>query len=231
MAALPTVTANGMLERHRAWTAPRTFRLLGLEWDALPGVYAPDLTRCAALYAEWLTYDAGSSFCELGCGTGYLAVTAALRGCTRVVATDVNATAAENARLNAVRHGVADVVITAAGDMFAALAGDARYDTIFWNSSFVDAPSGALPGSDLEAAFFDPEYAAHASFLRDARKHLAPGGRLMLGFASLGNRERLHALAAQHAWKPRVTRAVTTETVHGTVRYELIHFEPIDDHS
>jgi release factor glutamine methyltransferase len=229
MAALPTLTANGMIERHRACTVPRTFRLLGLEWDALPGVYAPDLTRCAALYAEWLTYEPGSSFCELGCGTGYLAVTAALRGCAPVLATDVNATAAENARLNAVRHGVSDVVSTSAGDMFAALAPGARYDTIFWNSSFVDAPSGAVSGGVLEAAFFDPDYAAHASFLRDAREHLAPGGRLLLGFASLGNRERLAALAARHAWKPCVTRAVTTETAHGTVRYELIHFEPIDD--
>jgi release factor glutamine methyltransferase len=229
MADVPTLTASGMIEQHRAFRVPRVCRLLGLEWDVLPDVYAPDLTRCAALYAEWLTYDAGSSFCELGCGTGYLAVTAALRGCTPVHAADINITAVRNARLNAVRHGVSKIVSTSSGDMFAALAGGARYDTIFWNSSFIDAPSGALPASDLERAFFDPDYAAHASFLRGAREHLAPGGRLILGFASLGNRERLQALATQNAWSLRVERAVITETAYGSIRYELIRFEPVAD--
>lgn len=218
--------ASDLLREHRSVTAPTTFRLLGTEWDLLPGVYAPALTRSAALYAEWLPYPVGGAFCEIGCGTGYLAVTAAQRGCARVAALDLDPAAAANARRNAERHDVADRVEVADGDLFAPLDPDDRFDVIFWNSNFVDGDPGAGPDDGLASAFFDDGYATHRRYLAGAGAHLAPGGLLLLGFCDLGNRPLLETVAVAEGRWPRTVRACTTRTPDGSVTFELVALEP-----
>jgi release factor glutamine methyltransferase len=218
--------AGELFRRHAAISRPQTFRLLGHEWDLLPGVYAPHLTRCAALYAEWIPYQNGGAFCEIGCGTGYIAVLAALRGCARVTATDVNPVAVENARMNAARHGVGSTVEAVCGDMFEALRPDDRYDVVLWNSSFVDAPPAPNEQGFLDRAFFDPGYRLHHAFLRDARRHLLPGGQLLLGFSSLGNWSLLSRLAAQCGWRVVLARAAAAFSAHGPIQYQLVRLEP-----
>ncbi|WBB73860.1 methyltransferase domain-containing protein [Micromonospora sp. WMMD1128] len=208
--------------RHQDIVEPRTFELLGQEWDLLPGVYAPHLTPSAALYAEWLAYPTGGSFCEMGCGTGYLSVIAAQRGCAAVTALDISAAAVENTRRNAERHGVADRVTARCGDMFQPLTGDERFDLIFWNSNFVGASPGESPDDLLDRAFFDPGYVAHAAFLGTVGRHLAPGGRVMLGFTDLGDSAMLGRIAAEHGWRPVTRRCAVGEYPDGELRYELI---------
>ncbi|WP_336213802.1 methyltransferase [Nonomuraea sp. LPB2021202275-12-8] len=212
--------AAKLITRHREITSPRTFHLLGLEWDLLPGVYAPHLAQSSALYAEWLPYPLHGSFCEVGSGTGYISVLAALRGCASVTALDVSEAAAANTRLNAVRHDVASVVRVACGDMFEPLTSGDRFDLIYWNSNFVEGE----PADALERAFFDPGYAAHAAFFRDAAAHLEPGGRLLLGFTDLGDERRVHALAAEHALRPVLLRATKCAAEEGHIEYRLIEY-------
>jgi methylase of polypeptide subunit release factors len=215
-------TVGRLLERHREIIDPSVFRLLGREWDLLPGVYAPQLTPSAALYAEWVPYPLFGEFCEVGCGTGYIAVTAALRGCTGVTALDVSQAAADNTARNARRHGVADRVRVACSDMFSALSSEDRFDLIFWNSNFIE--TDGPHATSLDAAFFDPGYAAHEAYFRDASAHLEPGGRLMLGFTDLGNEDRLTELAGRYGWQPNVIRGAVYEAPEGAIKYELIEF-------
>jgi release factor glutamine methyltransferase len=223
----PAIAAvTSLMRRHAEVTERTEFRLLGQTWDLLPGVYAPTLTHSAALYAEWVPYPLDGSFCELGCGTGYIAVTAAQRGCARVTASDVSSDAVANTRLNAERHGVADRVEILCGDMFAPFADGDRYDIIFWNSNFVETPERAVSDSMLGRAFFDAGYAAHDAFLRHARDHLAPGGQLLLGFTDLGNEERLAQLARRHGWSWHVARGVSLDAPEGRIRYNLIALLP-----
>ncbi len=220
-ASLAHEAAAQLLERHREIQQPQVFRLLGLDWDLLPGVYAPQLTESAALYAEWLPYPLGGSFCEIGCGTGYLAVLAALRGCTSVLAADVSRAAVENVRRNAERHDVGATVEAVESDLFAGLR-DRRFDLVFWNSSFVNRDADAQPADDLEAAVFDPGYALHERFLGEAGDHLEPGGRLLLGFSSLGDTDRLAAAATTHGWELRRVRAAPSRASGGSIEYQLL---------
>ncbi|WP_229397562.1 methyltransferase domain-containing protein [Micromonospora okii] len=209
-------------QRHHDVVEPQTFRLLGQEWDLLPGVYAPNLTPSAALYAQWLPYPVGGAFCEVGCGTGYISVLAAQRGCARVTALDVSPAAVENTRRNADRHGVTDRVDVRCGDLFAPLDDGDRYDLVFWNSNFVDT---ALPESSdamLDRAFADPGYTTHDTFLRTVADRLAPGGRVMLGFTDLGDTGLLGRLAAARGWRPEPRRRAVGAHPDGELRYELI---------
>jgi release factor glutamine methyltransferase len=170
--------------------------MFGRDWTLLPGVFSPIETPVTELFTSWLPFPT-TSFLEMGCGAGVTAVSVALAGCLAVTAADISPDAVANTRLNAARHGVADRVRVVRSDMFDALAADDTYDVIFWNSNFVEAPADFTNESSLHHAFFDPDYRAHRAFLQHGPAHLTPGGRLLLGFSDLGNRQRLAALCGE----------------------------------
>lgn len=186
---------------------PDRFSLLGEEWELLEGVFAPTLTPVTELFTSWLPYPVGGSFLEVGSGTGVTAVTAARSGCASVTALDIGAAPVENTRRNAIRHGVCDRVRVLRSDLFDALGPDERFDLIYWNSNFVEMSADFLNSTDLHHAFFDPGYQAHRRYLREAPAHLTERGRLMLGFADLGNMPKLTTLCAEQGLTIEVFRA------------------------
>src|SRR5689334_1074246 len=109
------------------------FECDGRKFSLLPEVFPPTHFNSTAIFARSINYTPGRSFFELGCGTGVIAITAALAECRPVVASDISETAVRNARLNAERHGLESVVSVRQGDLFEVLADDEQFDTIFWN--------------------------------------------------------------------------------------------------
>lgn len=211
----------------REITAPVTFELLGREWALLPGVFNPAGTPVTGLFSSWLDYPVGGSFCEMGCGAGVTAVTAALAGCDRVAASDVSDRAVANTVLNAERHGVSGIVDVRHGDLFAPFGPAERFDVIFWNSNFTEAPAGHVNVSGLHHALFDPGYGAHRRFLEQAPAHLGPGGRLLLGFADIGNPALLRQLAGAAGLSVRAVRVQRVE-LEQPVEFQLLEFLPDD---
>jgi release factor glutamine methyltransferase len=123
---------------------------------------------------------------DLCTGSGIIAISLAkeLPG-AQVVATEVSAAAAEVARRNAERNGVADRVEIRIGDLFAPVAGE-RFDLIASNPPYIASaviptlsaevrrePAIALDGGPDGLVFYDRICAAAAA-------HLAPGGALVL---------------------------------------------------
>jgi release factor glutamine methyltransferase len=135
----------------------------------------------------------------MGSGTGVTAVSAALAGCLRVTALDISSAAVQNTRRNVVRHGVVDRMDVRHSDLFDALSADERFDLIYWNSNFVEAPSDFVNASDLHHAFFDPGYETHRRYLLQAPYHLSERGRLLLGFMTW-------AAGKQHGGDARLDR-------------------------
>jgi len=81
---------------------------------------------------------------DVGCGSGVLAIVAAMRGAARVVAIDIAEAAREATEDNALRNGVADVVeasTTALGDI------DGRFDLVLAN---ILAPTLVAMAPDLQ---------------------------------------------------------------------------------
>ncbi|WP_051093885.1 MULTISPECIES: methyltransferase domain-containing protein [unclassified Streptomyces] len=152
---------------------------------------------------------APGSLLEVGSGTDTIAVSAALPGCARVVASDINVHAVRNAALNATRHGVADRVRAVHSDLFAQLPAEERFDTVYWHSTFGLAPTGYRYRSDHERAYVDPGYAAHRRYLSQAPDRLIPGGRALLHFSSRGDLTTLHRIARETGRQLRPLRSVT----------------------
>lgn len=175
----------------------REFELLDRTWTQLSGVVGGEYNYATGLFASSLPYDGVHSMLEMGCGCGVASVIGALAGVPRVTALDINPAAVRTARLNAERHGVADRVTALTSDLFSAVPGDPVYDLIFWNSPFIQVPPDHTLDSDLAYHFFDPGYAMHERFLRQARRRLTPDGRLFLGFSfAMGSGDRLREVAA-----------------------------------
>lgn len=194
------------------------------EWDLVPEVFAPVYISSTRLFTQWLEYQEDGSMLEVGCGAGVTAVMAALSGCRSVVAVDINPAAVENTR-NAARHGAAERVHVFKSDMYDALDPAQTFDLIFWNSNFMAAPAGTAYDSDLARAFFDPGYACHERYLDGARRHLRSHGRLLLGFADLGNRERLEEIAKHHRYRTdtRFEERLTASSGQ-TATFQLLEF-------
>lgn len=213
------------IQRHRSPDRPPVFTLFDREWDLVPDVYAPVYASSTRLFTQWLHYPEGGAMLEIGCGAGVTAVTAALSGCRRVVAVDINPAAVENTRLNITRHGVAERVRVLESDMYDALDPADTFDLIFWNSNFVEAPAGTAYESDLARAFYDPGYACHERYLAGAHRHLRPHGRLLLGFADLGNRDRLEEMAQRYRYRIGTLTDERRTTASGrTVTFQLLDF-------
>lgn len=76
-----------------------------------------------------------------------------------------------------------------------------------WNSNFAEPPAGFVNETALHHAFFDPGYDAHRRYLCEAPGRLNPGGRVLLGFSSIGNVDLLHRPAAESGQKLTLLRS------------------------
>ena len=134
---------------------------------------------------ELLPRDAASRVADLGTGTGAIALALAFeRPRAQVLATDASERALDVARSNARGLRLGNVAF-AAGDWLAAL-GHARFDLIASNPPYIAAADPHLGEGDLR---FEPPSAlasgrdgldAIRRIVRDARRHLEPGGWLLL---------------------------------------------------
>jgi release factor glutamine methyltransferase len=212
-----------LVDRHGADEGrPSQFDLLGLRWDLLPGVFAPVYTASTELFSQWVPYPVGGSFLEVGCGAGVTAVIAALRGCDQVTALDIAPAAVRNATMNAARHGVADRVHAHISDLFDALDPRERFDVIFWNSNVILAPQDFSYSDDVQRAIFDCGYRTHERYLLQGMARLTDGGRLLLGFNTLGDRALLDDLAATAGLRLTELHAYTSGTGDVPVTFQLL---------
>ena len=209
---------------------PREFTLLGRTWELLDGVFAPVYTPVTGLFSSWIPYPEGGTFLEIGSGCGVTAVVAAKSGCRDVTALDISAAAVENTSRNAERHGVTQQVRVLHSDLFDALGDAERFDMIFWNSNFAEPPPDFVNETDLHHAFFDPRYETHRRYLREAPRYLNDGGKLLLGFSSIGNWLRLRALCEEAGLEIEVLRTESRQ-LEITLEFQLLSLQPANGRS
>lgn len=172
MAADMTIRGTGAPTSGAVPAEPRFWRL--------PGVYPPqEDTRLLAQTLNAEPIDAGTRVLDIGAGTGFLSVTAALAGSRNVTAVDVGRRALLNTRLNATLNGVR--VRTVRGDLTSTFAED-DFDLVVSNPPYVPAADDALPTTGL-ARCWDAGRDGRAyldRICRDVPGRLAPGGVLLL---------------------------------------------------
>jgi release factor glutamine methyltransferase len=159
----------------------RTFGYLGMTVTVPPDVMP--VTSASHVLGEAVVTEilASDSVLDMGTGSGINAILAARNG-ARVVAVDVDQQALDATRANAARNGVASSIDVRESNLFAAVT-DETFDVIVFDPPY----RWFRPRDALEAAITDENYAAMTRFFREARRHLAPGGRILVGFATSGD--------------------------------------------
>jgi release factor glutamine methyltransferase len=162
-----------------------------------PGVFRP--LSDSWMLAERIRHEvtARTSVADLCCGSGVLAITAALSGARAVTAIDVSRRAVLATRLNARLNGVA--VRALRGDLLAPLAGE-RFDLIVSNPPYVPAAGDEVPTRGA-ARGWDAGRDGRAVLDRicaQAPAHLRPGGRLLVVHSSVCDPERTAELLSAH---------------------------------
>lgn len=123
----------------------------------------------------------GERVLEIGCGMGLPAIYLAKNGANVVVAVDIDPRAVANTLENAQRNNI-DNILVLQSDMFSAVEGSQRFDTIFWNFPCTYVPEDYEFANDIERGLFDPGYKILGSFLKQAQSYLAEDGRVILQF-------------------------------------------------
>ena len=136
------------------------------------------------------------SLLEIGTGTGIVALFSALNG-ANVSATDINCDAIKNAEYNFKKHEVK--VKTYCGDTYNPVPIDIKYDFIFWNHPF---NKGDDPDEEvLLKAGFDFEYKSLKKYISEAKRHLKPDGRLLLGTGNHALITEINNIADRNGYK------------------------------
>ncbi len=173
-----------------------TFPSFTIRLDIPEGVFTP--TTTTKLLVEHMGDVRGKTVLDLGCGSGPVAIAAALSGAERVYAVDIMPEACEATRRNASLNGVEDRVDVRCGSLFEPLNG-AAFDVI------IDDVSGMAE----EVSRLSPWYpktiptggrdgtAPTVSMLRDSRRHLSDEGFLLFPIISLSRWEVTLATARE----------------------------------
>lgn len=149
--------------------------------DVLPGVYPPsDDSYMLADVVNSMDIK-GKRFLEIGCGSGIVAITAAVRGAD-VTAVDINPKAVECTLRNAEKSGVR--VKAFVSNLFENVEG--QYDVIAFNPPYLP---GTEEDPDYDVAWSGGEEGREVidRFLENVDKYLKPCGVLLLVQSSLND--------------------------------------------
>jgi release factor glutamine methyltransferase len=135
---------------------------------------------------------------EIGTGSGLLSLCCLQAGAARVVATDLNPAAVQNAVLNAREMGFDQrldvrLVPRRSPGAWTVIEPDATFDLIISNPPW----ENSQPISVDQFALYDPNFALLNSLVKGARKHLKPNGKMWLAYGCVTAIRRIHEVAGE----------------------------------
>lgn len=226
----PTVSESDV-ERIRAWherayaelrrTGPVTVSYLGPGLVVPPDVFPPQPMSDLFGRAVLDEVRAEDRVLDMGCGSGSHALLAASRS-TEVLAVDINPSAVECTRRNAVANGVASRVSVHQSDVFDDVGG--RFDLILFDPPFRWFP----PRDALEASITDENYSALTRFMSQVPARLREGGRVLIGFGTSGDLGYLLSLVDEAGLSCEVVAERELVRDEWTVHYYVYRLRPAD---
>lgn len=203
---------------------PSEFVSNGMRWTLFGDVFPSTITSGTDVFTAMLD-EAGAftgSFCEVGAGPGVIGCTAALRGASQVVMTDINPRAVSNSLTNVRRKGVESHVDTYVSDIFDAVPDSSSFDSIFWNVPWGKPSSDYVLTDGISRAVFDPGYRLQYRYIRDSKKFLSSAGNAYIGTTQIGDIELLHDIANSLGASLVVVESMTRIELPSPITYVLL---------
>ncbi len=118
----------------------------------------------------------GKKLLDVGCGSGIIAITAALAGAKQVWACDLNPAAVRNTEDNSMANKV--IIRTFISDLMEVVSPEDRFDLIVFNAPYLP------PQQPIDIQWSGGAPLLH-KFFKQARQHLEKDGKIMVVFSSL----------------------------------------------
>jgi release factor glutamine methyltransferase len=186
----------------------REVEIEGVHLKVLPDVFSPEIFFESRWFAERVAVLAqGKRLLEVGPGTGIIGLFAALKG-AKVTAVDVNEKAIENTRINFEENGLS--VDARLGSVYGPLGSEEQYDVIFWNHPF--NKTSQQDTDPFLKSVFDFEYIHLDAYIAEARTHLFPTGKLLLGTSNIADLTEIADIASKYGYDFVLVDKVDTET-------------------
>lgn len=189
-----------LLDQNAAISQPYIFELGGESFVGLPNVFSPKVFFADAAILKAFPFKTMKSFLEIGTGTGYVAVFAAMSGVKKVVATDLNPDAVRNTKINALLHDVSNQVDVRLGNLFEPIRKGEKFDVIYFDLPFNSTERTEL--SNLERALYDTNSGILEKFLKQGQNYLTKTGFVVFNRSEvLSDMNLFFALAKKYNWK------------------------------
>jgi len=157
---------------------PYTVVLDGLRFIIDNDVFPPDMGRCSQNLARIAQGYQAQTVLDMGCGSGYLALSMKHSGVAEVWATDIHEPAVECARRNVKLNDAVGPVQVVQGDLFENIPATLKFDLIIFNQPF-----GPGQGDTVCGCGPDGGYRIVRRFLTQAADRLTPDGVVIMAFS------------------------------------------------
>lgn len=164
-------------------------KVKGLEIKIHPKVY-PIGTDTKVL-AESLLINKGDYCLDLCTGTGAISFALSKLGAMKIIGTDINERAINNANENKKNLKIENVEFIKT-DLFGDL--DEKFDVITINPPYTDVK----PENSFEVCFYDYEHKLVKRFFAEAKNYLKPSGKIYFAWSNIGPMDLLPKLAKKH---------------------------------
>jgi len=211
-------------EKIKEEKSPYEIKMSGIDIAVLPNVFSPKYFNDSLYFAQRVRKIVKQkSLLEIGTGTGIIALFSALNG-AKVVATDINPIAIKNAKLNFKKHKAKGSIRM--GNIYDPIKDSEKFDYIFWNHPFNnwDKPVRNI----LQRAGFDYKYGGLEEYITKARKHLLPGGRLLVGTGNFADFETIKKIAKKNNYKMKLLEKIAQPLGRGIkskIKNEFLIYE------
>ena len=162
-------------------------RFMGLEFRMHPTVYEP--AEDSMLLADNLGVCGGDVVLDMGTGTGFLALLAAIKA-KKVLGVDVNPRAIEVARENALLNNIKNVEFRVS-DLFSDIEGEV-FDLIIFNPPYLPVDELDMLGRSWSGG--SKGLGVIKRFLKSAPDYLKEGGGIRLLVSSLNDLDELREI-------------------------------------
>lgn len=186
-----------VFEKMKRDKKPYEISMLGKKLVVLPNVFSPKYFTDSEWFASEIPKIVKErTFLEIGTGTGVVALHVALNGSRNVVATDINPDAVENSKQNFSAYKL-DIPVYQ-GDLFSPIPKQEKFDFIFWNHPFNNAPY--RPDEMLLKSGLDYQYEGLKKFISEGKNYLRENGCLLLGTGNIARINEIKKISRENGY-------------------------------
>ena len=196
--------------------APYLVEVRGISLWVHPQVISPKYSYAPQFIVDHWDIKKGMSVLDVGTGSGILAIFAALYGASKVVGVDINQYAVETAKKNVKLNQLNDRVEIVESDVYANV-GNKLFDRVIFNAPYWNRKDD--PNYQLTYGVYDLNYQSTKKFLNEAKKYLAPKGKILLGFARQDDIQLMEEIISDAGLK--IDKIVEETKGHTRVLYYL----------